>query len=236
MLTSSFANNLFRTPVEFAQASLQLQKVSGGRFEAGLGAGWDRAETEAAGLVYPAAGERAGRYAEAVQIVRQLFVTGCCSFHGRYYDIEVPKLGPSDRDPPPLVASLGGDRTIREIAPLVDRVELKLNAPATRDGSLDLVKLAGIPRSHLADLVAKVRAVNPTVPLGVLILCSVGDDDRTRALVEKLGIRSWVGSSGRSTRSSPRCGRWATSAWSGSRSARSRTPATELLAPHLGEL
>ena len=147
MLTSSFANNLFRTPVEFAEASLQLQKVSGGRFEAGLGAGWDRAETEAAGLVYPGAGERAGRYAEAVQIVRQLFATGSCSFHGRYYDIEVPKLGPSDRDPPPLVASLGGDRTIREIAPLVDRVELKLNAPATRDGSLDFVKLAEIPRS-----------------------------------------------------------------------------------------
>ena len=187
MLTSSFANNLFRTPVEFAQASLQLQKISGGRFEAGLGAGWDRTETEAAGLVYPGAGDRAGRYAEAVQIVRQLFANGSCSFHGRYYDIEVPKLGPSDRDPPPLVASLGGDRTIREIAPLVDRVELKLNAPATRDGSLDFVKLAEIPRSHLADLVAKVRAVNPTVPLGVLVLCSVGEDDRTRALEEKLG-------------------------------------------------
>ena len=187
MLTSSFANNLFRTPVEFAQASLQLQKISGGRFEAGLGAGWDRTETEAAGLVYPGAGDRAGRYAEAVQIVRQLFANGSCSFHGRYYDIEVPKLGPSDRDPPPLVASLGGDRTIREIAPLVDRVELKLNAPATRDGSLDFVKLAEIPRSHLADLVAKVRAVNPTVPLGVLILCSVGEDDRTRALEERLG-------------------------------------------------
>ena len=187
MLTSSFANNLFRTPVEFAQASLQLQKVSGGRFEAGLGAGWDRAETEAAGLVYPGAGDRAGRYAEAVQIVRQLFATGACSFHGRYYDIEVPKLGPSDRDPPPLVASLGGDRTIREIAPLVDRVELKLNAPATRDGSLDFVKLAEIPRTHLSDLVAKVRAVNPTVPLGVLVLCSVGQDDRTRALEQQLG-------------------------------------------------
>jgi alkanesulfonate monooxygenase SsuD/methylene tetrahydromethanopterin reductase-like flavin-dependent oxidoreductase (luciferase family) len=33
-LTSSFANNLFRSPVEFAQASLALQRASGGRFEA----------------------------------------------------------------------------------------------------------------------------------------------------------------------------------------------------------
>lgn len=39
-LTSSFANNLFRSPVEFAQASLTMQALSDGRFEAGLGAGW----------------------------------------------------------------------------------------------------------------------------------------------------------------------------------------------------
>src|SRR4051794_1120573 len=36
-LMSSFANNLFRSPVEFAHAALTLQQVSGGRFEAGLG-------------------------------------------------------------------------------------------------------------------------------------------------------------------------------------------------------
>jgi alkanesulfonate monooxygenase SsuD/methylene tetrahydromethanopterin reductase-like flavin-dependent oxidoreductase (luciferase family) len=187
VLTSSFANNLFRSPVEFAQASLQLHKISGGRFEAGLGAGWDRGETEAAGLTYPEAGERAGRYAEAIQVVRQLFATRTCSFHGRYYDVEVPRLGPPSGGAPPLVASLGGDRTIREIAPLVDRVELKLNAPATRDGSLDMAKLAQIPRSHVTDLVAKARAVNPTVPLGILVLCSVGEDERTTAMSEQLG-------------------------------------------------
>ena len=36
----AFANNLVRSPVEFAQAALALQRVSGGRCEAGLGAGW----------------------------------------------------------------------------------------------------------------------------------------------------------------------------------------------------
>src|SRR5262245_49932453 len=187
LLTSSFANNLFRSPIEFVQASWQMQKVSGGRFEAGLGAGWDRTETEAAGLVYPPAGERASRYAEAIRIVRSLFDTGACRFSGRYYEIDISRLGPADRDPPPLVASLGGERTIREIAPLVDRVELKLNSPATRDGTLDLVKLADIPRSHVAELVGKVRAVNPTVPLGALVLGSVGTDERTRAFQAQLG-------------------------------------------------
>lgn len=186
-LTSSFANNLFRSPVEFAQAALQLQAVSHGRFEAGLGAGWERDEAEGASIEYPSPGDRAGRYAEAIQIVRQLLDEGACSFHGRYYDIEVPVLGPRVDPPPPLVASLGGDRTIREIAPLVDRVEIKLISTATRGGSLDLAALAAIPRSHLDDLVAKVRARNATAPLSVFILCSAGDDERTRAVETMLG-------------------------------------------------
>lgn len=187
LLTTSFANNLFRTPVEFAQASLQMHAVSGGRFEAGLGAGWDQQEAEAAGIDYPSAGGRAGRYAEAIQIVRQLLTHGSCSFHGQHYDVEVPVLGPRLDRPPRLVASLGGDRTIREIAPLVDRVELKMISSATRGGSLNVPALAQIPRSHLDDLVAKVRAVNPTVPLGVFILCSVGEDDWTQSLEKTLG-------------------------------------------------
>jgi len=192
-LTSSFANNLMRTPVEFAQASLQLQAVSGGRFEAGLGGGWEQAEAEGAGLGYPAPGVRAGRFAEAVQIARRLLRDGCCSFHGAHYDIEVPVIGPRPADgPPPLVASLGGDRTIREIAGHVDRVELKLISAVTRNGRLDLGALAEVPRSHLDELVAKVRAVNPDVPLSVFVLCSVGTDERTAAIEALLGD-SFVG-------------------------------------------
>ena len=44
-LTTSFCNNLFRSPVEFCQAALSLQQASSGRFEAGLGAGWLSAGT-----------------------------------------------------------------------------------------------------------------------------------------------------------------------------------------------
>ncbi len=185
-LTTSFANNLFRSPVEFAQAALQMQAVSGGRFEAGLGAGWDRDEAVAAGIDYPAAGERADRYAEAVEIVRRLLTDGSCSFRGEHYQVDVPVIGPRLLPPPVLVASLGGDRTIRRIGPIVDRIELQLISSATRGGTLDLPTLAAIPRSHLDDLVAKVRAVNETAPLGVFILCSIGDDDRTRSLEARL--------------------------------------------------
>jgi hypothetical protein len=187
-LTTSFGNNLLRTPVEFAQASLQMQAVSGGRFEAGLGAGWTRDEVVGASLTYPEAPERADRYAEAMGVVRTLLRDGACRHVGPHYDIDVPKIGPRPpQGPPPLVASLGGPKTIRLVAPLVDRVELKIISSATRDGALELPKLADIPRQHLLDLVARVRAVNETAPLGVFILCSVGDDEMTRTTEKLLG-------------------------------------------------
>jgi alkanesulfonate monooxygenase SsuD/methylene tetrahydromethanopterin reductase-like flavin-dependent oxidoreductase (luciferase family) len=193
-LTSSFANNLLRSPVEFAAAALQMQHVSGGRFEAGLGAGWSRDEIVGIGEHYPSPGERVDRYLEAIEIVRRLFAEQHCTFDGEYHHVEVPRLGPLPADgPPPLVASLGGRRSIREIAPLVDRVELKMISPATKNGALDVGVAATIPRRHVADLVAQVREVNPTAPLGVFVLCSAGDDPVTRSMQAALGD-SFIGS------------------------------------------
>jgi alkanesulfonate monooxygenase SsuD/methylene tetrahydromethanopterin reductase-like flavin-dependent oxidoreductase (luciferase family) len=186
LLTPAFANNLFRSPVEFAQAALQMQTVSAGRFEAGLGAGWERDEAEAAGIEFPPAGERADRYAEAAHIVRDLLTTGTCSFHGRYYHVDVPVIGPRVGPPPPLVAALGGPRTIRQIGPIADRVELQVISVANRAGAIDFDALAAISRSHLDDLVEMVRQVNESAPLGVFAMCSVAGDERTRDWARRL--------------------------------------------------
>jgi hypothetical protein len=58
---------------------------------------------------------------------------------------------------------------------------------ATGGGTLDVAALGSIPRAHLVELVDRVRQVNPTVPLGVFVLCSVGTDERTRATEDLLG-------------------------------------------------
>jgi alkanesulfonate monooxygenase SsuD/methylene tetrahydromethanopterin reductase-like flavin-dependent oxidoreductase (luciferase family) len=186
LLTSAFANNLFRSPVEFVQAALQVQAVSGGRFEAGLGAGWEREEAEAAGIGYPPAAERAARYAEAAHIVRDLLDTGTCTFHGDYYDLDVPVIGPRVGSPPPFVAALGGPRTIRLIGPIADRIELQLISVANRGGSIDLDALAAIPRSHLGELVTAAREANETAALGSFVMCSVTGDERTREWCRRL--------------------------------------------------
>lgn len=178
-ITTAFVNNLLRSPVEVAQAARQLQVVSDGRFELGLGAGWADEEITGSGLRYPPPGERAGMYAESAQIVRALLHQGACSFHGEHYDIEVPNLGPAVDTPPLLVGSLGGSRTIREVTPHLDRVELKAQSAATRGGALDLAVMAAIPESHLSDMIEQVRAVRPDIELSMFCLFSVGDDPVT---------------------------------------------------------
>ena len=186
-VTTAFVNNLFRNPVEVAQASLALQQVAGGRFELGLGAGWAREEIEAAGMEYPPPGVRAGAFAESAEIVRSLLHTGACRFSGAHYDVDVETLAPLSETPPLLVGSVGGPRTIREVTPHCDRVELKPASAATRGGSVDMSKMAAVRDDDLIELIARVRSVDPDIELGVFLLCNVGDDDQTNAIASMMG-------------------------------------------------
>jgi alkanesulfonate monooxygenase SsuD/methylene tetrahydromethanopterin reductase-like flavin-dependent oxidoreductase (luciferase family) len=185
-LTSGFANNLFRSPVEFAQASLTLQQASGGRFEAGLGAGWSSAELLGASMEYPAPRQRARRFHEAMLIVRDLFEKGSCQFSGDHYAVDVPVLGPSVT-PPPLIAAVGGPWVIQHVSPLADRVELNLSASAVRGGKLDLELLATVTSDDILRMVEQVRSVAPDIAISAATMVAVGDDPRVSRLSSKLG-------------------------------------------------
>ena len=191
---SAFANNLFRSPVEFAQASLTMQQLSSGRFQAGLGAGWLATEAVGAGLAFPAPAVRARRYREAVVIVRDLFANGSCTFAGEFYKIDCPVVPKVDH-PPSLVVSVGGPWTIRNVAPLADRVELKFGR-STRDGDLDVAELAAAGRDDLRRMIDQVREAAPAVPIGVFAMIAVGDGpevDRVRMMLGEGLYSQFVG-------------------------------------------
>lgn len=188
-ITTSFCNNLFRSPVEFAQAALALQAASNGRFEAGLGAGWERDEIEAIGQSYPDGPTRVSMYVEALQIVAALLTTGQCSFRGDFYNVDISgeqRLAQFTDNPPPLIASAGGPRAIREVTPLVDRVEIKASARASRVGYLDFEIMATVTEEEVRTNVARVRSISDSVPIGIFILAGVGDDPRVQAIKTNL--------------------------------------------------
>jgi alkanesulfonate monooxygenase SsuD/methylene tetrahydromethanopterin reductase-like flavin-dependent oxidoreductase (luciferase family) len=188
-LTSSFANNLFRSPVEFAQAALTLNWLSKGRFDAGLGAGWIADEMRDTGRDYPDAPTRVSMYREAMTVVRELLRTGTCAFRGEHYQVEIADtpLACLTDPPPPLIGSAGGPRSIREITPLVDRLEVKANSRATRRGQLDMAIFASITRDEIAQAAERVRAIRDDVPMGIFIMIAVGDEVATRPLQNMLG-------------------------------------------------
>jgi alkanesulfonate monooxygenase SsuD/methylene tetrahydromethanopterin reductase-like flavin-dependent oxidoreductase (luciferase family) len=184
---TTFVNGVFRHPVDTAQAARQMQQVADGRFELGVGAGWYEAEMTAIGHRWPQPSDRAGAFVEAVQIIRPLLAGGACAFHGQYYDVDVPPVGPDVATAPPLVASVGGPRTIREVTPHVDRVEVNPAGAATRGGALDWDRYATVSYTDVADLLERVRGVNPAVTVDVFVVCNAGDDAVTRERRAVLG-------------------------------------------------
>ncbi len=189
-ITTSFCNNLFRSPVEFAQAALSLQAASGGRFDAGLGAGWAEDEMLATGQDYPDGPTRVSRYVEALTVAGALLKTGQCRFQGEHYRVDVTGergLATGDVAPPPLIASAGGPRSVREVTPLVDRVEIKASARATRVGHLDFAIMGTVTEDEIRRNVERVRAVSATVPIGIFMLVAAGDDPRVAAVKTALG-------------------------------------------------
>jgi alkanesulfonate monooxygenase SsuD/methylene tetrahydromethanopterin reductase-like flavin-dependent oxidoreductase (luciferase family) len=111
-------------------------------------------------------------YIEAMEIARDLIQTGCCHFTGRHYRIRIeePGLMGLSPEPPLLVGSAGGPRTLREISRIVDRIEVQPNAPATRGGAVDVSRAASIVESDVRDAVARVRQARDGIPIGIFTL------------------------------------------------------------------
>jgi alkanesulfonate monooxygenase SsuD/methylene tetrahydromethanopterin reductase-like flavin-dependent oxidoreductase (luciferase family) len=173
-LCTTFANNLARSPVEFAQAALTTHAASGGRFEAGLGAGWHSGEIVGAGLDYPSPRARARRFREAIIIVRDLF-RGGCSFHGEHYDVELPRIGPVSATPPRLSAALGGPWTLRNIGPLVDTIELAPMGAPFRSGTGDFGAYAQTTMDGLREMADLAREANSDAHLGLSLFAAAGN-------------------------------------------------------------
>jgi alkanesulfonate monooxygenase len=120
----------FRLPGPLAIAVAQVDAMSGGRVELGLGAGWYEDEHAAYGIPFPPARERFDRLAEQLAIVRGLWETPAgerYSFAGDHYTLsDSPALPKPVQSAPPVI--VGGGGPVRTPA-LAARFADELNAP-----------------------------------------------------------------------------------------------------------
>jgi len=69
-LGSYVYSNDFRHPALLAREAAEIDVLSNGRFELGIGAGWASEEYEATGILFEDGATRAERYEEAVCVIR----------------------------------------------------------------------------------------------------------------------------------------------------------------------
>ena len=111
----------FRLPGPLAITVAQVDQMSGGRVELGLGTGWFDAEHTAYGIPFPPVAERFGRLEEQLEVITGLWGTAegkTFSFRGSYYTLtDSPALPkPVQRPRPPVLIGGGGERRTPRLA------------------------------------------------------------------------------------------------------------------------
>ena len=110
----------FRLPGPLAISVAQVDDMSGGRVELGLGAGWYQQEHEAYGIEFPPLGERFDRLEEQLEIVTGMWSTPVGdtfeSPGGHYPVIGSPALPKPVQSPVPIVIGGGGPKRTPALA------------------------------------------------------------------------------------------------------------------------
>jgi len=102
----------FRLPGPLAIAVAQVDQMSRGRVELGIGTGWFEAEHAAYGIPFPPLGERFDRLRDQLEIITGMWATPAgdtYSHDGEYYRVvDSPALPKPDQTPVPILIGGGG--------------------------------------------------------------------------------------------------------------------------------
>jgi F420-dependent oxidoreductase-like protein len=156
----------FRPPGPLAISVAQVDQMSGGRVELGLGTGWFDREHAAYGLPFPPLGERFSILEEQLAVITGLWTTPAgetYSFDGKHYSVaDSPALPKPHQQPkPPIVIGGGGQkRTPRLAAAYADEYNAAFDALAGTQAAFDRVRAAvqaaGRPESSMIYSAAQV--------------------------------------------------------------------------------
>ena len=138
----------FRWPGPLAISVAQVDVMSGGRVELGMGTGWHDGEHAAYGIPFPPLGERFEMLEEQLQIVPGLWTTPAdetYSFAGKHYTVTdspgLPKPTQQPR-PPIIVGGAGRKRTPRLAATYADEFNVPFHSLEATSEAIAAVRAA----------------------------------------------------------------------------------------------
>jgi alkanesulfonate monooxygenase len=168
----------FRLPGPLAIAAAEVDAMSGGRIDFGLGTGWFEDEHRAYGIPFPPLGERFERLEEQLQIIRGLWTTpvgNTFTFEGRHYQLfDSPALPKPVQQPhPPIIVGGSGPKRTPMLAA---RYADEFNSTFTRpEHSAQLYAAAQVACERIDRDPASLR-----LSAAVTVVCGVDDDEISR--------------------------------------------------------
>jgi probable F420-dependent oxidoreductase len=178
-------DNDFRHPVVLAKEAASIDRLSGGRLELGIGAGWMNDDYDHSGIAMDPPGVRIDRLEEALDVLEGLFAPGPFSYEGKHYRISALDGLPKPVQPggPPVIMGGGGRRMLSLAARRADIVGVN---PSIRSGRTD----AAAAQDGAADATDRklewVRAAAGgrygDVEINMLIFACVVTDDRASVI------------------------------------------------------
>ncbi|AXK78628.1 LLM class F420-dependent oxidoreductase [Mycolicibacterium neoaurum] len=162
----------FRHPGPLAIAVAQVDEMSGGRVELGIGAGWFEAEHQAYAIPFPPLGERFDRLTEQLQILTGLWGTPIgetYDFAGTHYTVKdspaLPK--PAQQRVPIIIGGAGPKRTPALTARFADEFNIPFASLEDLTAQFDRVTAA---------VAAAGRAPGSLVYSAAFVLCAGADE------------------------------------------------------------
>ncbi len=178
-------NNEMRNPVQLAWEVATLDRISGGRFELGLGAGHTPQEFAATGVPHRPPAERKARLAETVEVLGPLLSGRTVDHVGAHLHLAEARVGAAVQEPVPILVGGSGRSLLTHAGRHADIVGLTGLGRTLADGHRHRVRWSP---AHLEGQLATVaagaagRAAGPE--LNVLVQRVVVTDDRERHLTE----------------------------------------------------
>ena len=155
-----------RHPAVTANMAATVDIISGGRFELGLGAGWNEMESNAYWIELGTLTERFDRLDEGVEVIRSLLDRTVTNFSGRYFRLTDARCEPKPVQAklPLVIGGKGRTRTLATVARWADQWDMTF--PATPADWLDLDRVL---RGHCADVGRDPAGILRSVHLGFAV-------------------------------------------------------------------
>ncbi len=172
----------FRSPGALAITVAQVDQMSGGRVELGLGAGWFQREHEAYALPFPSTRARFDALAEQLAIIEGLWAApagGTFSYRGAVHSVtDSPGLPKPVQQPVPIL--LGGKGPTRTPA-LAAQHATEFNTPFVS------VEVFAAQRARVQQACAAIGRERPMIYSAAVVVCVGADEAEFRARAAAIG-------------------------------------------------